>query len=106
MNAHTHAAQLRRGLVCLADASPVECWLRDGERWNGFAIPYFDAEQLREVLAMLREELGCRVRFEDGVVTVNEPEDSPFEQQEERVERGPTGLWCVGGWCWTWEDVP
>lgn len=107
MNTHARAAGLRRGHVRLPDAPPVECWLRPGERWNGFAIPYFDIDQLPNALSMLRKVLGTEhVLFDGRLITVTRPDDYPFEEDEPvEFERESTGLWCIGGWLWTWEDA-
>jgi len=59
-------ATARRAAVALEDAldAPVACYTRPGNRWNGWAMPYFTATGLE----LLREQgmLGVHDWFEDG----------------------------------------
>jgi len=90
-------------------------WHFPEERWNGFAVPWFDLETVREIAAATAElgegydvvEIRDDADAPEGVsvwITAN-PDDGHTYETETTTTRDGQTLYAVGGWCWTWDDV-
>lgn len=82
--------------------------LIDDERWNGWAIPYFDLETARRVVAdqsanlPLGEDASNLEWLDDKIVLrdLSYPDAEP-----ELIGPDLDGLYCVGGRSWTWYET-
>ncbi len=84
--------------------------------WNGFGVPGFTLDQVRELAADLNR-FALTVGFDEsamidvtdgGVVTVHTVElhGKTVKFLEEQVTPDPRdGLYYVGGWQWAWEII-
>lgn len=98
------AKRIRVGFDEMADDEYIDAY-SFGQRWNGWAYPYFTREQLDKVLAVNDE-----LRFEDDKVIQptqyeGEPDDV-WEKETIKTVDGEKEVWPVGAgfWCWNVGD--
>lgn len=102
--------QYLRGTVTadwLAEGQTIPC-VSNGDRWNGWAMPYFDRDTVNELIALMPGALRWKDEREYEVVAtlvdvdVDEQEEwTPhtltLANGEQLVEMWPIG---AGSWCW------
>ena len=78
-----------------------------GQRWNGWAMPYFPAESamaLREHLPGLCYDATRDVFVDDS--EENEPDEVIFPAEEIIVDGKPVKVYAIGAGYWCWELEP
>lgn len=73
-----------------------------GEKWNGWAVPYFTKEQADKIMARIE---GCYYQPEaDSYMIPTGYEDEPFDECIGEEIDGVTYYQFGNGWCWG-EDI-
>lgn len=105
------------GQVCIDDFGPFRAKIVLGDRWNGFAIPFFTLDVVRE-MAALTDRLNARYAHtnggepiyspitvnDDGSVTVWDPHNDPDKEELDVYTPDDDGLYAIGAWCWCWDN--
>lgn len=89
-------------------AGKVFCGFTFGERWNGFACPYFTFEQAQEVVRAYCEQ-GSRAWYdsdEDSFVFEYAVEHADELDVFLAEEVADCRLYLVGAFQWTWHEKP
>jgi hypothetical protein len=80
----------------------------NGERWNGWAMPYFTKETALDMLTAS----GNTFRFDDArdAFIISEPEaydgeDYVIEAEQIDVNGERVKVYAVGAGCWVWDEV-
>lgn len=76
--------------------------VRTDVRWNGWACPYFDLDQVRRIAAMVESD-ETRIVVDGDEVTVLSDYGDGFEPE---LVEPVGGLYAVGAWSWTWTELP
>lgn len=75
-----------------------------GQRWNGWECPYFEKDQVNEILESLDGNIkagwiGNKVFVKESRNEVDEYEPTEITHMGETKT-----VWPLGSWCWTWEE--
>jgi hypothetical protein len=103
VNANLQAAKF---VIDDVDLGVFEGFHDPGERWNGFACPYFTSEVVDEIAQTLAaglwgSEAGALTREGSDVVYVD-PSYDDERQAIPMVVIDGRELWAVGSWGWVW----
>lgn len=113
--------RIRVEMDMVTDGTSFEAYTK-GERWNGFATPFFTREEglrLMEMMSATNKLNGIPedsyhyfYTADDGIdafITQDDDQvkDGIFEQWDVAEERGPNGekLYPIGAWAWVWTEV-
>jgi hypothetical protein len=85
----------------------IPCVMDVRNRWNGFAIPYFDRAAVDLIIHDVMQFADENTAAWDGDVVVLTDNVGTPDEWVERVE--PTVIdgvqrWCIGGGSWVWFD--
>jgi hypothetical protein len=96
-----NGSDLHAGTVSLGEElGPYRVFLPN-QRWNGWGIPYFVKEEADRYLSDLRALGGMTIAEYDVKRDLYRFQEIGEDAPEE-FERLPNGLFCLGGWKWTW----
>lgn len=96
-----NGSDLHAGTVSLGEElGPYRVFLPN-QRWNGWGIPYFGKEEADRYLSDLRALGGMTIAEYDEKRDLYRFQEIGEDAPEE-FERLPNGLFCLGGWKWTW----
>ena len=98
------------------NAPEFDGWHNPEERWNGFAVPYFELDTVREIASACNAmraddpdaydvvEIRDYTEPDKGVSVWVHTDDDAYEVETRTLADGQT-VYSVGGWAWTWDDV-
>jgi hypothetical protein len=97
---------MRFSLDSVASTTFAGQW--DGERWNGWPVPRFDAATMLHILTLVSIDTSTGVDTVANVVF--DPLSRAFSWSEADevfgVEPGTDGLYVLEGWCWWPSERP
>lgn len=84
-----------------------------GERWNGFAVPFFTLPVARRIAAWNHAAYGRGEEVEDivfdtrrnGFLMIGIDGEDFVPGVERRTTAGVQCLYPIGGWAWTWSEA-
>jgi len=87
----------------------VRCWMVPGQDWNGYALPYFDHQQLTALLEALNDRGLAAGEVDDrGLVVLHGPAITGMYEVAPMVGlpegRDAERVWPVGGGRWPWRE--
>ena len=76
----------------------------DGEEWNGWAVPYFDVEQARQIAKIHEKSLSIKSGYDESTdefifAFPGNPERYPSVLMQHKK------LYPVGSSVWIWEEI-
>jgi len=106
------ARQYRLTTVGIDDlfGEPLEAWIIDNERWNGWVMPYFTKEQAEIWFERQRQVEGATVEFDeakDAYITVlggNDEESDDWPGMDLMLGGEMRHVYPIGAGCWTWDE--
>lgn len=89
--------------------APARCWMVPGQDWHGYAVPYFDHEQLVALLEGLGERGLAAGQLDDrGFVVLHGPAITGVYEVEPMTGlpegREAERVWPVGAGRWPWRE--
>lgn len=116
MPSYMDGSALVRGSFSVDDSGEWPGWYHPGVRWNGWLVPYFEADTLDDMAITFTHEddsenAYIERRFTDGgrdstwflVTPAYADEEEEITGTLASTREGLKVLYCVGGfsWCWT-----
>lgn len=100
--------KLKKGQVEISSVGLVasEAFILEGERWNGWALPFFTKEEAIKVLEKVKTlrpfDFWYKVEG-NKILILDTTQNSVWEEVEQTTHEGKT-LYGVGAWSWTWDE--
>ena len=100
----------RKGKFCLDDTPSFEGWTT-GLRWNGWAMPLFELEEARKIMAMGNEPCWTQViafyPIRDVFVCWSQFSDEPETWKAHHIvtPEGVKKVYPCGSGSWTWSEI-
>lgn len=100
---------MRKALFQIGDG-PVYTGYTNGDRWNGWATPYFTYEEAQKLQAEFNQGDGLRMFYDcqaDKFILQYEDEDEPYVWKGEDIETvdGIKHLYGIGAYSHIWDEL-
>lgn len=100
---------MRKALFQINDG-PVYIGYTNGDRWNGWATPYFTLEEAQKLQAEFDQGDGLRMFYDcraDKFILQYEEEDEPYVWKGEDVQTvdGKLHLYGIGAYSHIWDEL-
>ena len=92
------------------DGGPVYTGYTNGDRWNGWATPYFTLEEAQRLQAEFNQGDGLRMFYDcqaDKFILQYEDDDEPYVWKGEDIQTvdGKLHLYGIGAYSHIWDEV-
>jgi hypothetical protein len=107
------------------ESPPFDAYVKDGEQWNGWAVPYFTEANADKVMDWINatdqdfnggEVLRITKQMQSSTSIIYQeydgnaapyPQSPPWLPELLALDDGTSvTTWSIGGGSWTWEEVP
>ena len=100
---------MRKALFYI-DGGPIYVGYTNGDRWNGWATPYFTLEEAQKLQAEFNQGDGLRMFYDcqaDKFILQYEDDDEPYVWEGEDIQTvdGKLHLYGIGAYSHIWDEV-
>ena len=100
---------MRKALFYI-DGGPIYTGYTNGDRWNGWATPYFTLEEAQRLQAEFNQGDGLRMFYDcqaDKFILQYEDDDEPYIWEGEDIQTvdGKLHLYGIGAYSHIWDEV-
>ena len=101
---------MNKTIFTIDGIAPAYIGYTDGDRWNGWATPYFEKEEAFRVMEDYNKNTEIPIFYNEQYDTfyhfgTDNYSGEMWKGEDHKTEDGIKHLYSIGAYCWVWDDV-